>query len=250
MYLPIGQIINYNTIDIMLKKRYIALIAGSTVSLLFASLVYCALVSFPELLETEQNKEIEYVEELNDEPVFDNYLPEVQVEEEPQVALVLDYPSKNVDEVTVSSTLEEITSHADDHIENYVYADSIDLNIEILTVDEPQSVVEDYQAEETVEFVEEAVDIVIEEDNEITYSYVSRWSHELDILPIDSALMASSEEDLNEDEELLLVEEKDALNVVQENNNAILECTLMVIGIVDLLSLLLIKRKRNRLFHL
>ena len=54
-----------------------------------------------------------------------------------------------------------------------------------------------------------------------------------------------------EEEQPILIEQKEIINPIadEKSHNEVLECTLLVVGIVDVLALLLVKKKRSKTFH-
>ena len=56
-----------------MKKKYVAIISISTISLIFGGLVYCGISAFPELLEPEEEQvEQKAKHHLAIEPTFVN----------------------------------------------------------------------------------------------------------------------------------------------------------------------------------
>lgn len=239
-----------------MKKRYIALIAIPTACLLFASLIYCAISSFPELLEFDK-KEEEIDETKEGKQLF--------VEEK----ITYDSPKEVTEPIVVFDAIEttdtvyciefdevETPSFEVGSIENNTPI-TVDLSFEEVTSikEQPVSVEQDNVEESVSDVVIENIEELVEDtkvvevfEEEINYISSNRYYVET---------VSNYEINIEEKENWYLLEDGENEVVVCDTvatpvnkHYEVLECTLLVVGIVELLSLLLIRRKKNRSFHI
>lgn len=250
-----------------MKKRYIALIVASSAVLLFGSLVYCAISAFPELLLSEEEKkerlkqaeeeEHHYLVEIDDVRGDAYLFHEDKNEEAPESAPVV-FNNEPVD----------VTPEAYDDVEFITIDAPVTQAIEIITVEETKvsvtqndellapidlapatfdfeiSSVSDELVEDKVEVIEEVVEEEAEAIDVIDYAVENNVGLSAAMEPV--AVFES--EEIVEENIVIERKEKNTNEQYSTSHNKVLECTLLVIGAVDILSFLLIK-KRKRLSH-
>ena len=250
-----------------MKKKYSAAIVIPSVCLLFGSLIYCAISAFPELLLSEEEK-LARLKEAQEE---EHYLIDVSDYRDDSYL----FEDDNDDNVTISvgfanvSNPVEIAPELYDEIE-IIMIDAIETpTVEIEINDEPTQYapvleVEVLEANEAVVSNDVTFDVMeeIEYSNdallvEETFDIIEEsFEEEVEIAEVThhirSGLTAVEPVLINENEEEadILIEHKEMMVNEQgvTSYNKDLESTLIVIGIVDLLSFLLI-RKRKKLSH-
>ena len=310
----------------MFKKKYIPLIAIPVVFLLFGSLIFCAISAFPELLETDAEKEARLKQEAEKEAAIYNVeITETMGNNLPQTVYIVDdyEPIENAQDLAFEPIeIQEVLF--DDNVE-VVYIDNgvseanivenvqlvEEANVEVVeeTIVEQETVTEELtetfvssssglfkKADFQVTFicehcsvdvyqeniVSEDVDIVETINSNVDFAVVCEEGYEASLenivisgvqgedyheienddiishisniksnLTVTISAKEISEEDVEEDQPIL-IEQKEIANVPTEekSHNEIIECTLLVVGIVDVLSLLLIRKKKSRTFHI
>lgn len=224
-----------------MKKKYIAIIVCSTVALLFGSLIFCAINAFPELLEEEQEtKAIEMVdEEIIDVPFeYEDHAIE-ETYEAPVVTIETEYTYEAATEVATTTNFE---------VEEVVVTDD-SVAFTATIIEETKTI------EETVVEPEIVVEEALIEDVSIDYE-------EMEIIEnIDEDLIVkTAASEVIEEENVTVLEEGSApllfddiaLSQQYANNKAhkeIIECTLLVVCVVEILSVLFLKRKKFRRFR-
>ena len=203
-----------------MKKRNIIIISISTISLIFGGLVFLGVSTFPELLEEEKE----------------------QIEQSPNEDVLFELPSSNDNKANES--LEVVTSaqgtgsqtishqsHGDAFIKGHSFKD-IKTFVDIFEIEAPSSY---HPSVEAVSLNESAVSIPKKESTNY-YKGASYTSY-------------SHKDEANEEPLLKKEVKQEALNVTQTNNSAIMNTTIMAIGVVEVLSYLLVKRKRHHRFR-
>ena len=252
-----------------MKKKYIAAIVIPSVCLLFGSLIYCAISAFPELLLSEEEK-LARLKEAQEE---EHYL--IDVSDYRDDAYL--FEDDNDDNVTISVGFTNVSNPVEIAPESYdemeiIMVDAIETpTVEIEINDEPAQYapvleVETLEVNEVAISNEVALDIVEENEysndeaivEEVFDVIEESFEEEIEIAEvthhIKSGLTAVEPVLINENEEKeeadILIEHKEMMVNEQgvTSYNKDLESTLIVIGIVDLLSFLLI-RKRKKLSH-
>lgn len=225
-----------------MKKRYIAIIVCSTAALLFGSLIFCAINAFPELLEEEQEtKAIEMVdEEIIDVPFEYETHVEEQTYEAPVVAAETEYTFETATEVATTTNFET---------EEMVVVTDAPTTVTTLEIEETKIV------EETIVEPEIMVEEAIIEDASIDYEEATIIESVDEDLIIKTAASEVTEQEnvtvLEEGSAPLLFDDI-ALSQQYANNKAhkeIIECTLLVVCVVEILSVLFLKRKKFRRFR-
>lgn len=281
-----------------MKKRNIIIISLSTISLVFAGLLYLAVTTFPELIEEEKiEHEEEYVEEIfTDAPTQAGFVPEI--DEEPAETFVLfdeNYfefdeeipyiPAENivvedVEPVIVEAEEIEIEPIIEETVEDVVIEEVAPIAVASSCGSSASKI--DYQ----VTFVAEHCHVFIQEEEAVTTQTVADKvdfeivCEEGYFLELDSILVSDplceeyleeetsfisnihndivvtiiptyAEEVMEEEEPLLTLEEKrEVLNMTEINNDtAIMNTTIIAIGISEVLAYILIKRKRHHRFR-
>ena len=243
----------------MLKKKYIALISISTASLLFVSLIFTAINTFPELLKPEEEKAEEEIEETNvgaHADVIEAHVTHTQPEEDNEVVIVIsnEAPSNDVvyipdndfedfiviDEPVMISNAVEPTKPDVQEVETTLVVDPK----EDERVAETTAIIVDVSEANVIEEapiiqVEEVVESVSEEDENVHYMSLNRYEE--------------SYHALNDEEAALKLDKQNEAIRTVENHKAhyeVLECTMLVIGVINVLSFLFVKRRKRRAYHI
>lgn len=215
-----------------MKKRYIAIISIASVGLLFSSLVYCGIKAFPELLEEEQ----EVKEEKHHRLVVETYVNQVATNDAPAVVVISDSPSTN------GATVSDFTpsSYEGEVVLSFVKSSSTKSSHSHFKT--PIKTTEEHLDGPVATFIDEPVITIVNEQ------------------PAAKTGVSSSNEKhfygsyrKNDD----VVINTNTVNKIVNNpvsnqhntNKGIAECSLLVIGIVDLISILLIRHRKRRLFR-
>ena len=246
----------------MLKKKYIAIISVSTACLLFASLIFTAITTFPELLEPEEDKK-ETAEEnsVNVEAAhggtFETHITYTQSEENEEVVIVIsnEAPKDIVIEASENSYVDDLKIAEEPvAISNAVEPEKPEVQeVETTLVVDPKqnervaettAIVIDISDAPVIEEapiieVEEVNESVSEDDENVHYMSLNRYEESYHILD-------------NEEAELNLDRPNEAVKVT-ENHQAhyeVLECTMLVIGVINVLSFLFVRRRKRRTYHI
>ena len=203
-----------------MKKKFVVAIVLSTVGLLFGGLLYVGISSFPELLQSEKaikaeeeratlNNHVVNIEEDNEESsaVFDNvsYVPSSIGDSESS------YVESNVS-VTSTASVEK-------HTRELILLEFQPIEYEDICLD--------YTIKDT--FVAEPIESVVEEPV-VSNEHVSYSSFEKDDVQLETIKVKK--------------------NIVNKNqsvrsNQAVVETSLLVIGAVDIFSMILIHRRKH-----
>lgn len=200
-----------------MKKKYIAIIAISSVTLLLGSSIYCGICAYPELLK---NSDEENVVTLNNEIEqeetnifsYENY-------DEPSQAIVIESGS-------VSSNVFADNSLTSSRPSKKTIFD--DLFFEIVPTIE-ESVKNDIISSDSVEICENY-------DHESSYIF---YEHD------EANDVSNSYKKLNTRKNIFHL----INNYEKTSHQAVLETSLIVIAFVDILSLLLVNRKKFKGYH-
>ena len=212
-----------------MKKKFVAIIVAGTVSLLLGGIVYCGISAFPELLK--EDLEGENVAEANNaaqEHHVTHYVADVEIEvaEEKAEAPV-------ITAATVSESKVAAFSVDDKGFEGFVTVDSASTIKEII-ISSGLSHFVDESLFETISFVEIEQPII----EEIVTQKVEHVSHHI--------------EEKN-DEPVIKAKTVNSKAVANTNNSssskATIECSLLVIGAVDIISILLVRHKKRHLLR-
>ena len=214
-----------------MKKRYIAMIAISSIGLLFGGLIYLGISSFPELVQVEGE-----VQEKVAAPIYDDTIiieKEKVVEEKDEAesvggglmsyapsvdAVVVEYGSASASSKVV---VDEPTHGFDKKIHEFIESK------ESFEVSYSDSAITPIVAPQIETAIEEPV-IAIEHE-----SYVA--NHESSIVTAPLQTTKAKKAKVNNTKSV-------------RSTEAVVETSLIVVGAVDLLSVILIKR-RKRLFR-
>lgn len=212
-----------------MKKKYIAIISIAAAGLLFGSLVYCGISAFPELLVEEEQE----ANEKHHIVVKETYLNHVD-NGSPSVVVVSDSASSGGSfEGFVPSTYEGkvIVSLSNNGGVNKNKGDK-----KISSFKQTESSIDN-------KITAFAGDMFIATSEPTTHHDVavqSSSSHYYSHKNSESALLKD-------------VAPKAAINVPQEKKNSshkeILECSLLVVGVVHIISMLLLKHRKRKLFR-
>lgn len=228
-----------------LKKRYIAIIAASTAVMLFGSLICCAISAFPELLETDEQKNQRLMQEA---AVEDNLVVDVvnSCANEAETFVANDIVDTN-EVVIVSSYIPSYAEHdvviLDEVKEtNFEPRDILASCFETITreiIEKPIEIVErHFEIEETpiIEKEEPVIEEKIIEENVI----------EEEIIESGESLIVN--EDMKEAEKPIAIknEIEKAPSVPQEKsaNQHVIEGTILMFCVVEILPLIFLKRRR------
>ena len=212
-----------------MKKKYVAIISISTISLIFGGLVYCGISAFPELLEPEEEQvEQKAKHHLAIEPTFVNQV----------------YDNSSSDVVVVSGGAGAGSASFEGFVSN-----PVNTGAKISFVDKennPKVSAESFkEARHKVEhpFFEERSDVSFL-DNSIN-GYVA---HEEKHVAKETHYYGSSKKETSVSPVTTV---NKAINVPTNKsaNKEITECSLLVIAAVDLISMLLIVHKKRRLLR-
>lgn len=255
-----------------MKKKYIVAIIIPSICLVFGSLVYCAISAFPELLLSEEEKQERLKQAEEEERFFlgdtndfhnDYYLfnDESKDEEKPvEVGFVFE------------SSPVEVAPELYDEVE-FIMVDAHEAPVfEIETNDEPTTFVENIDTtslqvneviisnENTLSIISDEKIATVEEISDDSFIaaddlFIEETNEALDVVEMNNHVksglsaalpVAISENEIVEETEVLERKEKKIVEQETTIHNEVLECTLLVIGFVDILSFFLI-RKRKRL---
>lgn len=219
-----------------MKKKIIALMVLSSVGLVLGGLIYLGISSCPEILESKKNV---IGEEANEAPAINNET--IIVEED----IMFEQPVL-VDDACSSASADYIPSFFDDSEVVYIDSPSESISLTLSSdsfahfKEEPiilefyPTTFDDSHEEGFAALIDEPIEEIAEE-NTIYEEHV---------------LYTSSLEDKDEAPLKLIKTPKIRANKNQtiRSNQAVVETSLIVIGAVDLLSVILIKRRR-RLFR-
>ena len=237
-----------------MKKRYVALIVVSSVVLVFGSLIAYAITAFPELLMTEeQKKEKARLAQMEEDVYFedayvsqeDNYYFE---NESVDYNIVIEdaVPIETV--AIVSNIIVDIPAELYEDVVFIAIDAQETVNNEVNTIND-DVVINDDNASFTFESGD---DFVNEEITQEEIVIVEEIIEETTVMKSAAQIVDSSAytilNDKDSEEEIVLECKEKNYQSGATSHNKILDCTLIVIGIVDVLSLLLI-RKRKRLSH-
>ena len=228
-----------------LKKRYIAIIAASTAVMLFGSLIYCAISAFPDLLETDEQKNQRLMQEA---AVEDNLVVDAvnSCANEAETFVANDIVDTN-EVVIVSSYIPSYAEHdvviLDEVKEtNFEPRDILASCFETITreiIEKPIEIVERH-------FEIEEAPIIVEEEPVIEEIVIEEEIIEEEILESGESLFVN--EDLEEVEKPIVIknEIEKAPHVPQEKsaNQHVIEGTILMFCVVEILPLLFLKRKR------
>lgn len=210
-----------------MKKKFVAIIAAGTVSLLLGGLVYCGISAFPELLE--EDAENENIAEVKN-AVKDHQKTFVVDDFETESSLDNDSPIV----ASVSETKSAVEPINDNNFEGFVSVESFHQIKEIIVSTGLSHFIDETQITEILSFVE--VPEVFEEENISQTSYVSHHVEEIKI--VEPAVKAKA------------VKSKAVSNADKSaSSKATIECSLLVIGAVDLISMLLVRHKKRHLLR-
>ena len=222
-----------------MKKRYVAIISICTASLLFGGLVYCGISAFPELLKPEEEEAPKEEQRLLVGIVDTYHHYETQAKEEQNITLFVGGSSNNdhahhdkgvsfsffdADKVTIIE--------AKDTGKNSIRKESIARDeVSFAIVNAP--VVEVAPASEKVTHSETKVT----ETKVTPYTYQNSIRNET---PRKVTYVNKEQK-----EEALNVE----VTETKTTHKEFLECSLLVVGAVEILSFILVKRRKFRMFR-
>lgn len=223
-----------------MKKRYVAIISISTASLLFGGLVYCGISAFPELLKPEEEEAPKEEQRLlvGIVDTYHHYETKADEKEEQNITLFVGGSSNNNSHRGKGFT---ITTYSADKVTIIELKDSSSRNarkesiardeVSFTVVNAP--VVEVAPASEKVEHHEaKAAEVKI---TPYTYQNSIRSKSSRNVTYVNK----------ENKEEALPVE-------VVENvpsHKEFLECSLLVVGAVEILSFILVKRRKRLMFR-
>ena len=233
-----------------LKKRYIAIIAASTAVMLFGSLICCAISAFPELLETDEQKNQRLMQEA---AVEDNLVVDVvnSCANEAETFVANDIVDTN-EVVIVSSYIPSYAEHdvviLDEVKEtNFEPRDILASCFETITreiIEKPIEIVErHFEIEETpiIEKEEPVIEEIVIEEKIIEENVI-----EEEIIESGESLIVN--EDMKEAEKPIAIknEIEKAPSVPQEKsaNQHVIEGTILMFCVVEILPLIFLKRRR------
>lgn len=237
-----------------MKKRYVALIVVSSMVLVFGSLIAYAITAFPELLMTEeQKKEKARLAQMEEDVYFedayvsqeDNYYFE---NESVDYNVVIEDAAPIETAAIVSNVVVDIPAELYEDVVFIAIDAQETVNNEVSTIND-DVVINDDNASFTFESGEEFVNEEIAQEEIVT---VEEIIEETTVMKSAAKIVDASAytilNDEDNEEEIVLECKVKSYQSGATSHNKILDCTLLVIGIVDVLSLLLI-RKRKRLSH-
>ena len=200
-----------------MKKRNIIIISISTISLVFGGLVFLGISTFPELLEEEKE----------------------QIEQSPQEDVLFELPSfesndNNAPDTVMLSSQGKSSTYVSEKGSNATYSDKHSFKNPITFTN---------TLEEINSYISHHEPIIERESFEV--SYASHSSHYYR----GTSYTVSSEEDAVEEPLLKQEQKQELLNIVQTDNSAIMNTTIMAIGVIEVLSYILVKRKRHHRFR-
>lgn len=223
-----------------MKKRNIIIISLSTISLVFAGLVYLAVTTFPELIEEVKiESEEEYVEEIfTDAPVQAELLPEIN-EEPAETFAFFEENYFEFDEEISYTPVENVVVEVNEPTIIEVEEIKVEPIIEEVVVEECQLDLDSVISSEPLseEYFDEEPCLISDIDDDFVMTITPTYIEAVEVM--------------DEEEPLLIKEEKrEVLDMVEVNNDtAIMNTTIIAIGISEVLAYILIKRKRRHHFR-
>ena len=206
-----------------MKKKFIVAIVLSTVGLLFGGLIYVGVSSFPELLKSE--KAIKAEEER---ATFNNHVVNIEeVVEEPEV---------------IFDSVSSVSSLATDNESHYVEASTSVKSASTIDAHDKELILIEFQPIEWCEtslldsdirhtFISEPIETIVEEpvvtNEHVSYSSIEKADEGVQL------------------ETLKVKKNKVNKNQSVRSNQAVVETSLLVIGAVDILSVILIRRRKH-----
>ena len=211
-----------------MKKKFVAIIVASTVSLLLGGIVYCGISAFPELLEEDlQNQDVAEVKKANNNHAT-HYVADFEIEPVKEDAT----PVLNAAPISESKVSNDITE--DNGFGGFISVDAISSIKEIIISSSLSHFIDD-SLFENINFVEIQEPVI----EEIIAPKVEHVSHHIEESSVEASPVV-----------IKTVKSKARSN---KNNSAsskaTVECTLLLIGAVDLISMLLVRHRKRHLLR-
>ena len=212
-----------------MKKKYVAIIAFSASCLLLGSLVYCGISAFPEILETESHKEI-----VNE--------PKQRIANEETIIVPQETFFEKEEPVIITNDLSGaiVSNHVSSNDEKAVYT-PIKISFSGVSSESHKTQKIETIEREDVTFLHDEPVVSISVP---TIAIEPEITHDVEI--VEERVSYSSRQSINSEKP---VKVKKAKKVVSKPNNhkELIECSLLVVAAVDIISMLLVVHRRRKL---